>query len=1028
MLAAYALAFIPSTISATSSPHPPPSLPPPPIAPIPAGFTPVQSTEEVQAALVKHETVFLYVPEGSHLLLHGQPFNVRGNVTLVSAGDGATLDAQSLSRIADIAVGFLELRRLRLVNGNAIEGGALRVGASSSLTVDASNITNCSAVDGGALFLDGGTAWVSGSTIGTCTAVSAGANARAGAVYVGNGSVLVTDSTISGCIAISRSAQGTADAYGGAIFVEAGSATIRSSAIDGCAAAADVGNRARAGALFVSSASAQVTVSGSTIRGCKAASSANKAHSQGGAVYVDYGLVSISNSNISGCSSTRSSTGSLTGAHARAGALYVHKGRAILRSVAISNCTAATTGEGATANAIGGALFVREGRLTMSDSAIIDCAASSAGGEARGGAIAAMISSTSGALMISSSTITRCTCTSSGANARGGGLFVRDATISISESTISDCSAVTNDDCASCYAYGGLMNVVSGAILLRDGTLLRNGSAHAMAANVLGSSTYVESGLISYILPARLGTWVSAVLCSQTYIACPLNKPACNRTELGLAPVQQCPWALYPEMLGQHVSTIPLGSTEYAQYPFPCGRGFYGQDAQPSSQSGPQCTGLCPAGQACSTLATVTPEECSPGTFCEPGSQAESLCLPGTHQPARGKTACLTCRAGYACDAGAVNETACSPGSFAAEPGSAVCSQCQAGSFQPYAAQSSCLSCRPGSWCTAGISIAWCAPPPPPQASPPTAIRHGLSGCRSVAQSPSTTNTNRRTNGHVPNVRSPQGYYNPELKASSSLDCKQCPIHTTTNSTGARSESDCVCVKGRVDLDQSQAQGEKCGCPSGTFYSSTLQTCSDCPTGTTSPAGSARCEYCATGFYQLNLNKEPGIDSDACELCLDSTYCRVTVAAGFEAGGTIETLTLKAGFWRTKIWTTDIRECERGASGGCVGNQSVGTCRDGMEGPMCQLCPAPNTYYDEGSCHTCPEAGPRVGAFMAFLVSLSAVASWLYWLYRAPSTPSADSRSVSSLASQWLRGLANKLKVLGLGPKLKITISFYQVR
>ena len=71
---------------------------------------------------------------------------------------------------------------------------------------------------------------------------------------------------------------------------------------------------------------------------------------------------------------------------------------------------------------------------------------------------------------------------------------------------------------------GGAIGMLSGICRLANGTLLTNGSAST------GSLIYAEGGVLTYLLPAPLGYWISGELCEKYTEPCPASAPICDRS------------------------------------------------------------------------------------------------------------------------------------------------------------------------------------------------------------------------------------------------------------------------------------------------------------------------------------------------------------------------------------------------------------------------------------------------------------------------------------------------------------------
>ena len=145
---------------------------------------------------------------------------------------------------------------------------------------------------------------------------------------------------------------------------------------------------------------------------------------------------------------------------------------------------------------------------------------------------------------------------------------------------------------------GNLVSFPSqGIVRIGSHSLLQRG--RTLGAQAQGSLLFLETSGSSYVLPAPLGRWAPGITCTQIFNPCPAENPGCDVVAQGLAPLQQCDWATQPELLGKVVFSLPVGPmNEYAELPFRCPSGVYGEAEQSGSQDSSLCSGLCPPGHA----------------------------------------------------------------------------------------------------------------------------------------------------------------------------------------------------------------------------------------------------------------------------------------------------------------------------------------------------------------------------------------------------------------------------------------------
>jgi len=145
-----------ASLSPLAPPAAPPLLPPAPSPPMPLlppiapGVSAVGTTAELRAALATAGSRPVYLLPVVYPL-GGKPLNVSGiNVTLEGLGDGATIDAETMSRAIDVSSGGrLVLRRIEVINGAAESGGGLHIeGANSSLRMERVTVRDCVAGTG----------------------------------------------------------------------------------------------------------------------------------------------------------------------------------------------------------------------------------------------------------------------------------------------------------------------------------------------------------------------------------------------------------------------------------------------------------------------------------------------------------------------------------------------------------------------------------------------------------------------------------------------------------------------------------------------------------------------------------------------------------------------------------------------------------------------------------------------------------------------------------------------------------------
>ena len=388
-----------------------------------------------------------------------------------------------------------------------------------------------------------------------------------------------------------------------------------------------------------------------------------------------------------------------------------------------------------------------------------------------------------------------------------------------------------------------------------------------------GANLYLGAGsTTSYVLPAPPGYWVPAIKCEVWRQACKRTKPgtdeeydACNEAEEGckMNPTdninnynvtssfcpsttfnQPCDWQNNPALLGKTVYVLPLGSHDQ-DYPFSCAAGILGGDGSRSSeQTNATCAGLCPAGFACGTEATVAPAACSKGHYCPKGTSFALPCKEGSYSISTNLTSASECTAtdaGHFAPVGSTEQTACSPGSYAPDAGMAACQRCKAGTYQSEERATSCANCKEHSWCAAGSSA-------------PTACESGTMGgglgltnqseclpcpagswCSAGRAIPCGVNT-----------------FQPLLDKDYAGACKQCPEDAESPEASISIEA-CKCRPGYYD---SKPTANEVACEACTIGST-------CPTvGTTTATLNITAGWYRTASYSADLRRCPDASNE----------------------------------------------------------------------------------------------------------------------------------------------------------------------
>ena len=500
---------------------------------------------------------------------------------------------------------------------------------------------------------------------------------------------------------------------------------------------------------------------------------------------------------------------------------------------------------------------------------------------------------------------------------RGGALLVSGGSAVVVASTFEDNEATVS---------GGALQLDGGTVELSNRTLFAGNSAPK------GLSIQLEDGSsLSYQLPAPLARWL-----------------------------------LIPS--GDVSEVTGPGSME-TDYPFKCSAGMVGYGYAVVEQSGPQCSGLCPAGYWCGA-ATSEPLPCEAGTYCEAGSPAPSSCPEGTHSSSTMRTTvqdCTACPAGSSCAAGSAEPSLCSAGRFGEVNGSATCSQCLGGTYQGGEGATACSLCTAGHYCIPGA----------------------------VTPSPC-----------------PAGSWSPATGLGDTSGCLSCPVGSWCPEGVSEPTT---CDAGTIGVQERLTASEFC---------------SVCISPTWSLAGSSECSMCIEGWYEEPRDAAAG-DALQCSECLDGAACAVNTSlakVNLDRGHWRLSATSQVVSTCVQVNVTGDDGTSRW-EGPCQGGDTVGVdgagyCEPLHSGPRCELCDLADgsrLYFDSsaGRCTDCPGAGKSSLVIIGTLVGVLLLMGGCMVVYRRP--PRRLRR-----CSEMQHRLMFRLLGLGLIPKCKLLIAFYQ--
>jgi CSLREA domain-containing protein len=267
------------------------------------------------------------------------------------------------------------------------------------------------------------------------------------------------------------------------------------------------------GGAILSTSTGTLTISQSTLSGNSSSSSGT---GRGGAIYARSGAVTISQSTLSGNSSSSSSSyGSSDG-----GAISTGSGAVTISQSTLSgNSSSSSSSYGS----YGGAIYTRSGAVTISQSTLSGNSSSSSDGHSRGGAISTnfgevtinqstlsgnsssssdslggAISTNFGAVTISQSTLSGNSSSSSDLNSRGGAIYAGSGVVTISQSTLSGNSS--NSSMSS--SRGGAVFAGNGVVMISQSTLSGNSSSTSSSSNRGGAicaygNTTIRNSLVA---------------------------------------------------------------------------------------------------------------------------------------------------------------------------------------------------------------------------------------------------------------------------------------------------------------------------------------------------------------------------------------------------------------------------------------------------------------------------------------------------------------------------------------------------
>ena len=323
-------------------------------------------------------------------------------------------------------------------------------------------------------------------------------------------------------------------------------------------------------------------------------------------------------------------------------------------------------------------------------------------------------------------------------------------------------------------ATGGALLVSAGQVALASGTMLQGNEAPSGAS--IGRTA---PGSLRYELPAPLGRWVLA--------------------EGGVA---------------------TLAQQSYADLPYACAPGVYGDSLEHAAQSGPACAEVCPAGLYCPGASTA-PLVCPEGSYCALGSGTPTACPAGLSSNRTGlrrATDCTPCQPGFWCAQG--RSEPCGANTYNPSEGGeslAACLACPDASetvVSPATSPQDCLCSR--SYYAANSTA------------------EGLPQCRPCPTAAAECTEVGTTLATLPMLR---GHWR---TSGTSTDIRQCPSRLSIGDNGTVRESGCIGGAGFADdLCDEWLAGPLCtlcNVSEGRYYDAVEYACLPCEFSPTNSA------------------------------------------------------------------------------------------------------------------------------------------------------------------------------------------------
>ena len=559
-----------------------------------------------------------------------------------------------------------------------------------------------------------------------------------------------------------------------------------------------------------------------------------------------------------------------------------------------------------------------------------------------------------------------------------------------------------------------------------SGVVLRN---HTLFQRNTAPSVKLEEGQLRYQLPAPRGRWIYA--------------PGNDTQDLSISGVED-------------------------DFPFACAPGVSGRldsdEGGVTTQNGPQCTGLCPAGSMCPG-ATGEPARCSAGGYCAGSNPSATPCPGGTWGNGTGLEAqsqCIKVKKGEWAPIGSSAAKRCPASGFYCPGYDADTVNTPPGSEPILIEAGAARETRDATVVTFGLTL---------EADVANydedATRKSLAALYNVSEASISLAVQPGSLRLIVTIRpadgSDAGVASLTRTVNSASSASQLTASLQVNATmdaAARTETveeeyEASCPPGFWC-----SVGNTIACPRSTYNGETdridQSACRPCPAhALTTEEGStsvAAC-ICEEGYF-ANRTAAPDDEGNGnrsatlrCESCPVSANCTVP-------GVTFEHLPLQEGHWRAHANTTDVRRCPGNLGGsacvGCGGEACAAAdftgCKELTGGPYCALCEAAEgggrVYFDRGraECLPCGAAGGMLrflvlGVVMVLACCVCLLAACVRWCRTQRATveqaeaagrqPTRAGKFVTTKERWWRRhakSIKRRLKI-----KVKVLFTFYQI-